>query len=150
MLPKHHIILGFIFAFILYFYIGLIPSLIILLASVLIDVDHYLAYIVVKKDFNLKKAFTYFYEMGKKTRSKRLKHPLCILHTIEVLLVLGFISAYSNIVLFILSGFLFHSALDLWYMAKTNMLYTREFLLINYFKGRWKLNRGAPLRDSKR
>ncbi len=58
MLPKHHVVLGFVISltvFIIFPSIGLISFLIIWASSVLIDFDHYLYYVFKKKDFSLKR-----------------------------------------------------------------------------------------------
>jgi len=67
LLPKYHIIYGFVFTLVLslFFGIGLLEFILIFTASVLIDVDHYLFYIWKKKDFSLSRAYDDFVKKEK-------------------------------------------------------------------------------------
>lgn len=138
MLPKPHIFYGAVFSFFLWI---IFPNLnwyvlVIFLASFLIDVDHYISYILIKKDFSLKKAYKYFRILHEKMKNlikkgKKAKAPLVVLHTIEFFIILLFLSFFSNLVLFVFIGFLFHSILDLIdiYM-EFGTLYPRQFSVI--------------------
>ena len=85
MYPKYHFFLGLLFSLLSWFLfpqINLVGFIIILLSSILIDVDHYLFFILVKKDFNLKKAHIWFdkkcqayYKMPKPERKQVPKFP---------------------------------------------------------------------------
>lgn len=57
MLPKWHILFGFLFAYIIYWFtsINVFEATLIFLSSVLIDFDHYVFIVNRKKIFNLKK-----------------------------------------------------------------------------------------------
>src|SRR3989344_7888189 len=69
MLPKHHILLGFIFSLVTFFLfsqIGTLGGVVIFLSSFLIDFDHYIYYIFKKKDFSLKRAYLWYKEKGEK------------------------------------------------------------------------------------
>ena len=121
MLPKHHAILGFIFAlnlFIFFIEITLIPAIIIFLSSILIDVDHYLYYVFIKKDLSLKKAFQWFVKISKiydslsKNQRKKIHRSIFFFHGIEALVVLFLIGVYLPLANFIAYGFLFHLILD--------------------------------------
>ena len=123
MLPKYHILLGFIFSLILYLifpFIGFLGFFIIFFSSFLIDVDHYLYYIFKKKDLNLKKAYKYFFEKRKKIISSTkfvndVPNPaMYFFHGIEILLVLFILGIFiSKNFLFIFIGFSFHLFLDI-------------------------------------
>ena len=92
MLPRIHIILGLFFSIIiLYIFpqIGVFGAAIILLSSFLIDVDHYIFYVILKKDLSLKKAYNWHIlkgikmrELSKKERNKH-KNEILILHGFE-------------------------------------------------------------------
>ena len=139
MLPKYHILFGFLFAsflFIFFPFISLLGFFIIFFSSVLIDVDHYLFYVFKNKIFSIKKAYTYFYEKRKKLLAKGLKekkiNPLMYLfHGIEILFVLFILGLFANkIFLFIFMGFSFHLFLDvleqIYYgfrIAKVSLIY---------------------------
>ena len=70
MLPKSHALLGFLFAYIIYWFtsITIFQAVLIFLAAVLIDIDHYLYYILTKKRFSLKSSYNWF-----KIRADKLK-----------------------------------------------------------------------------
>ena len=129
MLPKWHILFGAIFSLILYFFlnISLFNSSIVFLASVLIDVDHYLLYIYRRKNFSLKNA----YLIHKKT-SKNHKPMLHLFHTIEFLILILIFSFFNSFFLFILIGMLFHSFFDLVELIYEKCISCREYFLTRY------------------
>jgi hypothetical protein len=129
MLPHYHLIYGTILAILLLLFPGItyIEAIIVLLSSFLIDIDHYISYIIIKKDLSLKKA--YFWERYE----NKAKGKLNILHTIEVLVILGILSIYIKYIFFIFIGFIFHFILDLLGLIKRKKLYNREFFIIHYF-----------------
>ena len=118
-----HLFFGFIFSLILFFLfpqIGFISLGIIILSSVLIDVDHYLWYVRKKKDYNLKNAYNWFVEIVKKGLSfPRLERNLfysgfCFLHGIEFLFILSIFGIFlSEFFLFIFLGIALHLLLDI-------------------------------------
>lgn len=121
MLPKYHIILGFIFSlflFIIFPQIKFSGFLIIFLSSFLIDIDHYFYYIYRKKDFSLKNAYNWFvkyinkYKKLPKNKRNNVYIAVCIFHGIEVIIILGLLINFSKIFLFIITGFLFHYLSD--------------------------------------
>jgi hypothetical protein len=128
MLPKWHVLFGFIFSLIIYFFfnISLINFSLIFLSSFLIDVDHYIWYIQKKKDFSLRKAYKFLKNL------KERKLTLMIFHTIEFLLVLLFISFYYSIFKYIFIGMIFHSVLDIIDLYSKNEIKLREFSLFKY------------------
>jgi len=127
MLPKTHIILGALFSIILFFFgVNYFNCILVFLSSFLIDFDHYLWYIIRKKDFNLKNA----YYTLKGTEKKKLY--LMVFHTIEFLLFILLLSYLWKGFLWIFIGMVFHSILDLIELYKEKELTFREFLLIKY------------------
>jgi len=125
MLPKYHIIFGFLFSLILFIFfpfIGLGGFLIIFASSVLIDVDHYAYYLFKNKIFSINKAYHYFFEQRKKLLAKSLKEKKIkisnpanyFLHGVEVLTILFLLGIFANkLFLFIVIGFAFHLFLDI-------------------------------------
>ena len=122
MLPSKHIIFGFMFSSLLLFIFPEIKVLgftIIFLSSFLIDVDHYIYYIMAKKDLSLKKAHKWFSENYKKALSlpiaerKKINPGFLLFHGIEATVLLVVLSFYNNLFLLVLIGFLFHQFLDL-------------------------------------
>ena len=131
MLPKYHLILGLIFSSLLYWLLSLtiFQTILVLLSSILIDVDHYLWYANRKKDISLKNSYFYL-----KKLSEKLKKPIIMLfHTIEFHILIGLLSFIWIGFFYILIGMIFHSISDLLYLGNKNMLYIREFSLIRYF-----------------
>lgn len=122
MLPKFHVLVGFIFSLILYLVfpgLSLIGIGIFFFSSFLIDFDHYLLYVFEKKNFNLKKAYFWFKNKGKKfskipkKERKNYSFHLSYFHGLEwiiLFLVLGYF--FSNYFYFVAAGMLFHLFFD--------------------------------------
>lgn len=115
MLPKYHILFGFLFSLILYLlfpFVGLLGFLTIFLSSFLIDIDHYLYYVFKKKDLNLKSAYYFF------IKKPKINPAMYFLHGIEVLSILFILGLFlNNLFLFIFIGFVFHLFLDVIWMV---------------------------------
>src|SRR3989339_195237 len=90
MLPRKHFILGLIFSGILvyFFDFSLIAGAIVLLSSVLIDIDHYFYYVHKKNDWGLKNSYNWFVEPTKKHYLKEISQKIKVAHTsiIKILL----------------------------------------------------------------
>jgi len=129
MLPKYHILFGFLFTYIIYWVssITIFQASLIFFASVLIDFDHYLWWVKRKNTWSLKKS--YFFHKNLHNRKKPI---MMIFHTIEFLLIVGILSLYFNFFIFILIGMIFHSLVDIIYFYHEKMMYVREFSLIRY------------------
>jgi hypothetical protein len=120
MIPKTHIILGFLATIIIYLVtpISQLEALIIFLSSFLIDVDHYLIYAITKKDTSLKNAKAYFHRRKKKWFSLTTKEQatykryIYFLHGIEAWIIIYILSLYHPLAIFILYGFTIHMILD--------------------------------------
>ena len=146
MLPKSHILLGFIFSLILFIIfpkIGIIGFVIIFFSSFLIDVDHYIYYVFKKRDLSLKNAYSWFIQKRKKylalSRKKRNEVYLKIhfLHGIEPLLILFVLGFYvSEYFFYILIGFAFHLFLDITHQRKFHDRLDRISLIYDFIKFR--------------
>ncbi len=120
MLVKYHFVLGAIFSILVYTLFQITPTqaIIIFLASFLIDFDHYLIYVIDKKNLSLKKSYKYFSQHKEKwvklskQQKNQYKNYLLIFHGIEFIILLLVLSFLSNIFLYILIGILFHLFLD--------------------------------------
>lgn len=128
MLPKWHILFGAIFSIIMYYFFSLtyFETSLIFLASIFIDVDHYVWYVNKKKDFSLKKAYILLKEF------KKPKTIMMLFHTFEFLLIVFLLCFLWRGFLFILIGMLFHSFLDIIDMGYNDELEFREFFLSSY------------------
>jgi hypothetical protein len=125
MLPKTHILLGFLFAYITYWFtsLSIFQASLIFLASVLIDFDHYLWYVFKKKNLNLKKAYNF---LKIKRKSKRLM----IFHTIEFHIFVGLLGFIWAGFFYILIGMLFHSITDLIGLIYKKEVWRRRYWLL--------------------
>ncbi|HIH39330.1 TPA: hypothetical protein HA219_01240 [Candidatus Woesearchaeota archaeon] len=138
MMPNEHMLYGFFAALIILFLfpgIGAYGFLMIFLGSVLIDADHYFAYVYLKRDISFSNAFDFFIKMGGEQRrsKKTAREPLMIFHTAEVWLLLLVLSFYSEFFLYVLVGMLIHVLLDVYSLKKSNILYIRPFSFIRYY-----------------
>jgi len=140
MMPKHHVVLGAGFALLICLIFPKVPQydyLLVFLASFLIDFDHYIIAALKLKSFNLKKAYNYNLLQGKKLlearkKGKREKGDLFIFHTVEFMAIVLILGLYWNPFLYVLLGMIFHVILDIIYLEKKEMLYTREFSFIHW------------------
>lgn len=124
MKPLLHFVFGVLFAlsiFLIFPRIGFLGFFMIIISSVLIDFDHYVYYVLRKKDFSLKNAYNWFVQNEKKYLSlppqirKKVYPSLCLIHTFEFLILFSFLIFYSHFFLFIITGFVFHLFLDFVY-----------------------------------
>ncbi|MFH1917577.1 MAG: metal-dependent hydrolase [Nanoarchaeota archaeon] len=143
MLPKSHIILGAILSLVLiyFFNFSLIAGIIILLSSVLIDVDHYLYYVYKKKDWSLKRAYNFFIVGKNKIASLSRKqrnefyHGFSFLHGIETLVILFILGKFlSEYFYYILIGFSFHLFLDIIHQKTIHDRFDKYSIIYDYFK----------------
>ncbi len=123
MLPQSHFILGVFFVVFLYFFFSPTISIfglgVILLSSVLIDFDHYVYYILKKKNLNLLEMYKWYIKYSRKICSldkkerKKVYLGIYFLHGVESLTLLFFLGTYiSQFFIFIFIGFFFHLVMD--------------------------------------
>ena len=140
MYTKSHIILGAVFALMLYFvfHFTIGSSIIVFLSSVLIDIDHYLFYAIGKKDFSLKNSYNWFVSLKKRFKElpkdarKKYSFGFVPLHSIEFLVPLFILGLLNRFFFLIFIGFAFHIFFDLLYeifiskiaVHKISVLYT--------------------------
>tara|TARA_Y100000310_G_C20690587_1_gene821940 strand:- start:614 stop:1069 length:456 start_codon:yes stop_codon:yes gene_type:complete len=121
MLPKAHVLYGFLFAYIIYWFtsITIFQAVLIFLASVLIDFDHYLYYVIIKKRISLKSSYNWFKirrdKLLKLSSKERKKHKQIILlfHGVEPIIILFLLSQFFPWLIYINIGFIIHLILDL-------------------------------------
>ena len=129
MLPKWHALLGFVFAYIVYWFtsITIFQASLIFLSSVLIDFDHYSWYAIKKKDWNLKNA--YYWNKALPKKHKPMMH---IFHTIEFTILVGLLGFIWSGFFYIFIGMLFHSFSDIIEINYNKKTGCREFSFIKY------------------
>lgn len=138
MLPKIHILFGAVFSLLLWLgfpQVTLLGALVVFLASVLIDIDHYLYYVYKTGKWSIKDSFNWFLknkQLFSKMNNKEkqgIYSGLCFLHGIETLLILFILSlfhfTFSALFIFIAIGFLFHQTLDLIELHRKNYNYDK-------------------------
>ncbi len=138
MMPSDHMLFGFfasLIIVILFPGIGVYGFLLIFLSSVLIDFDHYLAYVYLTRDFSLSNAVDFCLKMGEKQMKskKTATEPLMIFHTAELWLLLLMLSFISLFFLYLLIGIMIHVALDIYSMKQNNLLHVRPFSFIRHY-----------------
>lgn len=128
MLPKHHLLLGIIFAVILYIFGSPIYGcILILLVSVLVDIDHYLFYINKTKDFSLIHAYKKHLKLPE--HHKPVMH---IFHTLEFHILVLILSFFYFPLIYIFLGLALHSLTDIIDMSIDKTNHTREYFFIRY------------------
>jgi hypothetical protein len=148
MLPHKHFIFGFGFAlalFLLFPQINLIEATLILLASFLIDFDHYLYYAYTHKELSLGNAYKWYIKKGKiilampKKERKKFRTAFCIFHGIEIPIILFLLSFFiHSYFYFILIAVVFHLVLDIYAEIK-DLGAVRKLSVIYDFLTRKKL-----------
>jgi len=128
MYPQTHLIIGIAFTIILFPFFGFF-SLLILLSSILIDTDHYVAYMIHKKSLNLRKAFNWF---STRKWKKEINHPFVFFHFIEVLLIFFILGFRFILFFYIFLGFILHIPFDLIKEIKLNMFRLEKYSFLYY------------------
>lgn len=132
MLPRWHILLGFMFSLLIYaaFNIDVISFLILFISTWVIDIDHYFWYIIKKRNIKFSSAYKYFFQRRGKLKNLPKKQILQImlnqnrifvLHSIEMLFAISIVfliilKKFRFSVLYIylfLLGVIFHISLDI-------------------------------------
>ncbi len=140
MLPSRHIIFGAVFCLLLKLAapgISLFNLSLVFLASVLIDVDHYISAVVKKGRWNIREAVKYHIQDGKRRlnlhkKGKKEKEPFHLFHTLEFHLFIAILGFFWPFFFWIFIGMVFHSLLDVYTLTNQGTLYWRE-----YFFFRW-------------
>lgn len=120
MLPKWHILFGFIVSYILvyFFHFSIFAGLIIFLSSFLIDVDHYFYYAYKSKNSSLISAYNAGISKGSNWKNlsfeqkKKAYWIPFIFHGIEPLAILFLLSYFNAFFLWIFIGFIIHLTID--------------------------------------
>ena len=139
-----HLIFGTILAlilFILFPQIQMIGFLIIILASVLIDIDHYIYYVYKKRNLSLHRAYRWFIQKKRKlqplTKKQRTEFytGFSFLHGIEILLITFILGVYiSEYFYYVLIGFTFHILLDYIHQITWHNRLDKISLIYDFFK----------------
>jgi len=108
MKPWMHLLYGMLAVISIGRIFGTVPSILFLLATVFIDVDHYIFYVYKTGNFNLRKAYGFHLTRGKKSGT----YKGMFFHTLEFVITMAVLSYFIPYVLFIFFGVIFHLSLD--------------------------------------
>jgi hypothetical protein len=133
MMPRWHVLYGFIFSYILvyFFNFSLFSGFVIFLTSIFMDLDHVLLYYLDTKNLNPSKFMNYSRKRKEcwrnisENESNLYKKPHFILHGMEFLLLLLIFSFLHVFFLWILIGILIHLFFDLFVL-----IYEKEHISI--------------------
>lgn len=144
MLPKYHILFGFLFVILLYL---LFPQLnflalsIIFFSSFLIDVDHMFYYSIKKKNLNPLKAYLWFVNNVKRTLSlpmnerKKIYSGFYIFHGVEWIIILFLLGVFIHpFFTYIGIGFVFHMLVDIPDEIHKKRTFDKFSLIWNYYR----------------
>jgi hypothetical protein len=129
MLPKWHFFYGLVFSLLLFQLLDWYV-VVFLAATVLIDFDHYLIYIVKRNNLALKKVYIFFKKLEKRQQNPNFKGKylffLSIFHTYEFILIIFLFTFFNRFASLILLGLLFHLSLDI---ISTKISYSNKFFI---------------------
>jgi len=109
---RTHFIISTIIAIILFpFYEWLV--LLIILGGVLVDIDHYLDYVIRLKKYNIKRAMKYYRTIALEKDMHLYRKITRIFHTIEFLILIFILAFFSRYILLVGIGIYIHFLLDL-------------------------------------
>lgn len=143
MILEKHVLIGLGTTAVLYPFFG-IKSLWFFVSSILIDIDHYLSYIIRTNfsDFNPKTMFRYN-EVLLLWRHRQDLLGIDPLHTFEFIILLA-VLAYnlnSQILLVILLGIIFHILCDFFFLLWYGAPFKRAFSFLEYFIRRFRMRK---------
>ena len=143
MLPQYHLLGGLAVSLFLYFGLD-VPVLgcfVFLVATVGIDVDHYLYYVYRKKDWSLRNSVSWFMKKrnilkGVDAKMRREFYTgFCFLHGVEVLGLVWLLGFFVwDIFYFVAMGILFHLILDHIDQAILKGRFDKFSIVYDYFK----------------
>ena len=144
MLPRWHILYGFLFTLLLAFvapgvhwgYLSLV-----FLASIFIDFDHYLACVHKTGKIGLFQAFEYHRQQGAVMRAYekkglKPKSDFHLFHTIEFHAFIGLLGVLWVGFFYLFIGMIFHSLLDVLDGVLKNTLHRREYFFFSWLAKR--------------
>ncbi len=111
-MPDKHLMYVVLVSVLLYVVgVDFFPLVILVVSSIVIDIDHVFDYLFMFKDYSWNGAKVYFKREGNLKHSNEAL-PVFIFHNIETLLVLLIISIFYPIFIFIFAGIYIHLCLD--------------------------------------
>ncbi len=130
-LGRHLMYTGATAAILLTFRSG-VEVLLFTTAGILIDADHYLAYVIRRRDLSVRRMFRYFNEFQSVERTVPY-FGLCLFHTADILLLIGILSWFFPLLRPVVAGMLFHHLLDIIDLTRKGVPFIRAFFLVEHF-----------------
>lgn len=145
MLPRWHILYGLLFTFLLAAVApGVHPTylLMVFLASVFIDFDHYLACVHKTSKIGLFHSFEYHRKTGEQMRAQekkglKPKSDFHLFHTLEFHTVIGLLGMVWVGFFYLFMGMVFHSLLDIIDGVQRRTLHRREYFFFKWLGKRF-------------
>jgi len=144
MYPTQHLAIGIIFAgilFIIFPEVSLFGFFLIVASTVLIDVDHYLIYVGITRDWSLRNAYNWHRAAGRKIKKlsreekKELRYCFYIFHGIEPLVLIFLFSYFiSPYFYFIFIGMSLHMFLDIIFGIFHRYGFHKVFLIYDIYR----------------
>ena len=101
-------------------------------AGILIDADHYLVYVMRRREVSLRGMFRYFAEF--QAVEKTVPYfGLCLFHTADILLLIAAFSWFFPLLRPVVAGMLFHHLLDIFDLTRKGVPFIRAFCLVEHF-----------------
>ena len=148
MLPKWHILIGFVFSYLLvyFFHFSIFAGTIIFLSSwFLIDLDHYLRFISKSHKLSAIQFWKWSLDRGKRWKKlsreqkKEYKQPIFIFHGIEFILILIVLSYFFEFFIFVIIGVIIHLLADyIDILAKKEFFHTKMSQIYTYITNKNK------------
>jgi type IV secretory pathway VirB3-like protein len=101
------------------------------IGSVLIDIDHYIYFVLRRKRFGIREMFKYHDRLFAQ-KDKIPYAGICIFHTVDFFILIGILSLYYHVFFYLLIGLLFHFLVDFIHLYKNNYLYGRAYFFIEH------------------
>ena len=89
-----------------------IGAVLFFLGSFVIDVDHYILYIIKYRSLNIKKAYQRFIENAKNKSPEKSRKFMKVFHSIEFYLMILLISLFIPLIWFLFAGVIVHLIMD--------------------------------------
>ena len=131
MLPKEHFAYAVIPAIAIYFY-NPFYAILFLASTILTDIDHYIAYVLAFKKYNIISSINFYPEKLRPYLKRTNANVFLIFHNIETFIILLIISAFFPPAYFIFFGISMHYLLDLCCDYVINKRFPREESAVLY------------------
>ena len=140
MLPRWHIFYGLLFTILLFVVapgVSVWYLLLVFLASIFIDLDHYFAFVHKTGRISLLHSFEYHKKQGVWMRSQersglKPKSDFHLFHTIEFHALIGLLGMIWIGLFYLFIGMIFHSLLDVIDGVQRNTLHRREYFFFKW------------------